>query len=488
MANKRLAVDKRREILRLKNLGRSQRVVAHALGLDRDTVRRYWDEAIDEHITNIPKWVNELDWAEVNLQVNQKVPIKILYEENAEKVKLPSYQAFCQYIRNHQDEKIPEVTIRIERVPGRSMEVDFSGDRMSIICPSTGEIRVLELFVCVLSYSGFFYAEFVWSQKLEEFVRAQVNALTYFGAATDYVVPDNCKCAVQSASKTEPIINRTYQDLCKHYGMAVDPADPYCPRHKPNVEKAVAYLQSGFFQKYRNHTFTSITEINQALHKWLIEASSKIVQGRGKSRRELFELELPAMRPIPKQAYEFYYFKTAKVHPDCHIQHDTNFYSVPYRYVGKEVSVKFNGRMVNVYHDGELIGVHPTSSGRHHYSTHMAHYPEGKIVETNYFLGQAKVKAEQIGPKYLRLILRLMVSDCHPLKSLRKIQNVLSLIGHYSNEALEYAADVAVEFEKTNYSAVKNFAKNYRPPRVKIEEQSPLRDQQLICLQGGLHD
>lgn len=484
-------MDKRKDILRLKNEGRSKREIARILDIDRGTVSRYYDDEgpIDEDIAEIPSWVTKLDWPAINQQINEGVIKKILFEENRETAGLPSYQAFCQYLRNHEiGATEPEVTIRQQRVPGLSMEVDYSGDSVSIICPSTGEVRETELFVSALSYSGYFYAEFVWSQKIEDFIKGHTNSLIYFGCSPSYVVPDNCKTAVTKASKVDPIINQSYQDFCRHYGIAVDPADPYSPRHKPNVEKAIGYLQSSFLQKYRHHTFTSLAELNNALREWLMEANSKIIQGRGKSRKELFELEKSSMRELPEKSYELFYFKQAKVHPDCHIQHNKNYYSVPFRYVGKVIEVKYNSNAIHLYNNCELIATHTTYQGTYHWSTNMAHYPEGKLVEINYFLGQARSMAQEIGPNFHRLILRLMATDCHPLKSLRKIQNVLSIRTKFSSEALEYAADMALEFEKTNYLSVKLFAKNYQRPKEKVLEKPPLRDQLFICLQGGQHE
>lgn len=483
-------MDKRKEVLRLKSEGRTRREIARILGIDRGTVSRYYDgeDPLDEDITDIPIWVKKLDWPAVNEQLNDGIHKKILFEENREIAGLPSYQAFCQYLRNHDLATEPEVTIRQQRVPGLSMEVDYSGDSISIICPSTGEVRGTELFVCALSYSGYFYAEFVWSQKIEDFIKGHTHSLIYFGCSPGYTVPDNCKAAVTKASKIDPIINQSYKDFCRYYGLAVDPADPYSPRHKPNVEKAVGYLQSSFFQKYRHHTFTSLAELNNVLREWLSEANNKIIQGRGKSRKELFEFEKISMRALPEKPYELFYFKQAKVHPDCHVQHDKNYYSVPFRYVGKTIDVKFNSSAIHLYFNCDLIATHTTYQGTYHWSTNMAHYPEGKLVESNYFLGQSKSLAQEVGPNFLRLILRLMATDCHPLKSLRKIQNVLSLRTNYSSEALEHAADKALEFEKTNYFSVKLFAKNYQRPKEKVLEKPPLRDQLFICLQGGKND
>ncbi|MGY4501395.1 hypothetical protein ACVWYH_005326 [Bradyrhizobium sp. GM24.11] len=48
----------------------------------------------------------------------------------------------------------------------------------------------------------------------------------------------------------------------------------------------------------------------------------------GKSRRELFEeSERAALRPLPADPFEYAEWKTAKVHPDHHVEVDKTFYS-----------------------------------------------------------------------------------------------------------------------------------------------------------------
>ena len=98
---------------------------------------------------------------------------------------------------------------------------------------------------------------------------------SFFGGAASYIIPDNCKTAVIKNNKDDWKINSTYQDMCTHYGIVVDPADPYSPRHKPNVENAIGLIQKDFFPRIRNRTFTSLIELNQTLREWLLKNLNK---------------------------------------------------------------------------------------------------------------------------------------------------------------------------------------------------------------------
>ncbi len=477
-----------REIQRLKLIGESQRKVSKILGLDRGTVRRYWNEVPDQEIVNIPKWVEQIDWEEVNKDINSKVPKKILYEELSEVTNLPSYQAFCKYIKNNiKDEPKAQVVVKIERMPGDSIEVDYSGDSVQILSPATGELTRVELFVGCLSYSGFMYAEFTASQKLEDFINSHNNMFQFFGGVARYIIPDNCKTAVTKTDKYDPLVNKTYHDMCVHYNIAVDPADSYSPRHKPNVEKAVHIIQQGFLPRIRNKTYTSLVELNRDLKDWVIKKNCDVMKGRGNSRSYFFEKEKPLLKELPDTTYEMNYFKKAKVHPDCHIQHQRNFYSVPYKYVGKEVDVKFNGSTIHIYYQTKRVGSHTVLKGHTHYQTNPAHYPESKIVEINYHLSQARIKAKKVGPNMELLIEKLISMDKFPLKTLRKVQGVLGLSSSFTSESLEHGAQLSLEFNRLTYQGLKSFAKNYKYRKLSVEK-APQRDLNLICLQGGKNE
>ncbi len=485
MTRMRTAMTIQNEILRLKGLGHNKSVVAQLLGINRETVIKYWDGPLTDFENLAPLWVKETDWEYVNKEL-KKTTKKILYDELKNITDLPSYQAFCEYLRKHKEESLPEISIKIHRTPGASIEVDYSGDGIQIINPATGEILTAQLFVGTLSYSGFFYGEFTLTQRLEDFIGAHRNMFDFFGGVASYIVPDNCKTAILKNDKVDPRVHPTYQDMCVHYGIAVDPADPYSPKHKPNVENSIGMNQKEFFGLVRNMTFTSLTALNEFYRTWMLKKLEEVIRGRGQSRRYFYEQEKLSLRPLPDTAYEIFYFRKAKVHPDCCYMLDKNYYSVPHQFVGKELDIKFNSKIVHAYHDTVLVGTHAVMKGAFHHSINVAHYPEKKYVDMNYHLGLCRREAEKIGNKTLMLVESIFSQDRFPLKNLRKVQGILGLKNQFDVEAMEYASEMALEFNKMNYDRIKRFAKGYRPRRDDQKDLLPIRQQELICLQGGL--
>lgn len=489
MTMPRISMDKQKEIQFLKPLLKSQRKVAKHLGINREAVAKYWNQTIPDTIPSVapPDWTTKIDWEYVQKEIKSGVSAQTLYKEFSRVELLPSYQNFVRYFRLHKKpEKTQEVSLPIERIPGQTMEVDYSGDKMEILNPSTGEILVAELFVATLSYSDYYYAEFTFTQKLPVFLNSCKNAFEHIGSVPKFIVSDNCLTAVTKAEKHDVYLNKSFRDFCHHYNVIADPARVFRPKDKPHVENSIGIIQGEFFQQYRHTTFTSLFELNSVFKRYLIEKMDFKILSRGMSRNELLAIELPEMHDLPAVPFELFDYKTCKVYPDCHIRHQRNFYSVPYRFVGKEVEVKFNNKMIYAYCEAEEIAIHAIAVGTYTYVTNKGHYPESKLLDTNFHILSSLEKAKKIGPNTALLVKKLFeIPRNHPLRNLTKVLGVLSLKDKFSIDAVEYGAEAALESNKLSYTYIKNCAKNYRPLKEKTT-LLPNRQMEFVCLQGGL--
>ena len=88
------------------------------------------------------------------------------------------------------------------------------------------------LQACAVQYSGYAYVEAFLRQDQEAWIAAHVNAYRYFGGVTRILVPDNLKTGVVKNSRTETVINKTYQDMAEHYGTVIIPARVRTPKDK----------------------------------------------------------------------------------------------------------------------------------------------------------------------------------------------------------------------------------------------------------------
>ena len=138
---------------------------------------------------------------------------------------------------------------------GERMFVDYAGQTVDVIDGGTGEVRRAQVFVAVLGASNYTYAEARWTQSLPDWIGCHVGAFTNFGGAARQIVCDNLKAGVTAASRYEPGISRTYQDMATHYGTAILPARVRKPRDKAKVEVAVQVVQRWVLARLRNRRF-----------------------------------------------------------------------------------------------------------------------------------------------------------------------------------------------------------------------------------------
>ena len=204
-----------------------------------------------------------------------------------------------------------------------------------------------------------------------------------------------------------------------------------------------------------------------------------------KSRKELFDQEKQYFSKLPDSRYEFFNWKKAKVHPDCHFQFNNNYYSLPSKYVGAQVDLKFNQKIVSAYLKGEKIYTHTIMKGHGHFQTIKEHYPEKTLTEKNFNLAMAQREAKMIGENMSMVVNKLIDRGAHPLVNLRKIQGILKLQKKYNNEALEYGAGQGLIMNRLFYQYINSCAKNYHPDKNIENSDIPERSVHFTCLQGG---
>jgi hypothetical protein len=318
------------------------------------------------------------------------------------------------------------------------------------------------------------------TMKRDELTRSMENAFRYFGGVTPYVTVDNQKAAVDVAHWYDPNVNPAFVDFANHWGFAVIPARPYKPRDKGANESGIGVIQRQFYQEVRGRSFYSLAELNAAFREYLERLNSSVMKDWGVSRRDRFEGERALLKPCPAQNWEQAEWRSAKVHADCHIQVLKKFYSVPHRYVGREVRVRVTSRLIEAFDaDMNPIAAHARLLGRETHSTDSRHYPEEKVALTQFSVQQALREAGKIGPESAKLASELL-SGSHPLRYLRRVQGILRLSqsGRATKAGLEHAAKMGLTYGKLQFPYIQATAEYFdrngnRPTAVR---SAPKRD------------
>jgi transposase len=446
------------QIKTLSEQGYSIRSIARVLRLSRRTVRKYLEPA-PQPPSESSGWEEEVDWDYVGQEVYGKgTTVKQIQREVAPEI---AYVKFWRVFRQRVGHQASpdQVTIRLHHKPAEKAQIDFC-DGVFLTDPRTGKRTPTQFFLGVLPFSSYTFGEFVLDQKLSTFIGVQDRMFRYFGGVTPYVVVDNLKSGVHRADLYDPDVNPTYSDFANHMGFAVLPARPYKARDKGSGESHIGVIQRGFFQEVRNRVFYRLCDLNEALSGYLDRFNDQVMKDYGVSRNQRFGEEKNNLKPLPLSPFELSEWRGAKVHPDCHIQIEKNFYSVPFVYVGQRVRVRMTEKMVEVFsEDSQPVTAHLRLRGVGQFSTYDFHYPEHKLAVARFEVRHALAQAQKLGPQVEKLVNELL-SGHHPLRHLRRVQGILRLAKRYpiTLEALDNACQRAILFNKTRLSYIKDCA------------------------------
>lgn len=436
-----------KEINRLKERGLSQRKIAKALGISRNTVSKFL--LADGQSMTAPyraPWSDGIDWNWIKIQSDKGATLQEQWENSFQEV--TSYVSFWREFKR----RYPSYPLHMHKVhpPGERCEIDYKGDApgLGYVDRASGRFVDCRFFGAVSCFSQLFFPFATPSEKQEDVLRATSAAFDYFGGVHHTLAFDNAKTQVSRSHRYDPDVNKELDFFCEHYGTAPMPTRPLKPKDKNLIENALGVFWRWARRRIQHQTFYSLTDLNVALRGMADEFNSRVQRKYGASRRDRFEAaERSKLHTLPAQAYLVGHWKSAKVHPDCHIQVEKNFYSVPEALRGQQLEVRLTSNLVQVFHDLQAVASHlrasPNSMGR--YFTQMAHLPDSQkaIKEAT---PQALISsAEDIGEATGTLIKHLIHDGRHPLMYVRRSQGILRLSKRYSPHALERACQRVVE-------------------------------------------
>lgn len=325
---------------------------------------------------------------------------------------------------------------RMECAPGEEMQVDFG---QGAWIEAEGRRRRPHLFRAVLSHSRKGYSEVVWRQDTETFVRCCENAFRHFGGVTRTTIVDNLKAAVLDVDWFDPGLNPKMADFARHYGTVVLPTQPARPEHKGKVEAGVKFAQNNAL---KGRTFASLGEQNLFLAEWERRVADTRIHGTVRQQvSAMFAAERPALSPLPDSLFPCFTEARRKVHRDGHVEFDKAYYSVPPEYLGREVWVRGESRVIRILnHRQEVIAAHARAEPGRFATTdaHVhAHKKSGIERGAGYWLDRCRL----IGPNTAAWAEGFFAQ--RGVYGLRALQGLVSLAKEHPAAALEQAAAVA---------------------------------------------
>ena len=483
MATERLSMRKTREILRQRlALGRTHRQISASVGVGVSTVgsmvrrseaaRLAWpevDRLTDQELearlypaapTAEVKERPVPDWAAIHAERRRPgVTMELLHLEYLQRE--PGGYQYSWFCHEYMEwAKRRGATMRQVHRAGEKLFVDYAGKKPCIWDPTTGEKIEVELFVAALGASNFTYAEATRTQRGPDWIASHVRAFRFYGGVPAAVVPDQLRSGVSLPCRYEPGIQRTYEELARHYNTTVLPARPAHPRDKAKVEVAVQIAERWILARLRNETHFSLDALNARIAELLEELNGRTMRVYQTSRQALFDkIERQALRPLPADAFTYGEWKTARINIDYHVEVDGHFYSVPHALMHDRtpvVEVRFTASTVEIFRHGQRVASHQRSYVRGTHTTVAEHMPKAHQQHAQWTPSRIIGWAGTIGPETRRLVETILATRAHPEQGYRSCLGIIRLGKVHGNARLEAACARSMAIGARSYRQVES--------------------------------
>lgn len=486
MAGNRIEIMNLKDLIRLKSKGLSNRKTAIELGISRNTVNEYVSifESYNLSFSKLLGW--SAQDLEALFSVNTEVD-KARFEELSQyfdyfskelkKTGCTKEALWREYHQKHPEgymlsqfnhhlnvwlQRINGST-KLEHKAGDKLYIDFCGKKLNYIDKDTGEVVDVEVFVGILPSSQYTFVSAVRTQSTANLVSALNGCLTYFNGVPQAIVPDNLKAAVTKSHKYAPKINATMRDFAAHYGCVINPTRTYSPQDKALVENAVSLVYKRIYYPLSKIKFFSLEALNAEIQVLLDAYNDKLFSQRNTTRRQEFlAVERDCLSALPASPYELRYFKLVRVHKMGHVYLSENkhYYSVPYRLIGKQVTICYNESTVEIFSKKERVAVHKRDFTPGKYTTQKEHMSSSAKVYSDWSLSYFQERAQKIGVNTYQYITQLIEQKPYPELGYKQAQGILSLAKQYENSRLELACERASAISKRSFHTIENILKN----------------------------
>jgi hypothetical protein len=215
----------------------------------------------------------------------------------------------------------------------------------------------------------------------------------------------------------------------------------------------VPYARDSFYAGRANE-FATLADMQHDAVRWSRDVANQR-PCRALDRvapQALFDAEeRSVLLALPRHPFELARWSRATVNPDIHIKVGKALYSVPWRFIGKQVDARQGAHSIEVFLDGVLIKTHPRiERGK---QTDMADYPPEKIAFFMRTPVWCRRRAAELGEAVAEVVGVIM--EVNALYRLRQAQGVVRLADSHGEERLEAACRRALSVGDPSYKTIK---------------------------------
>ena len=340
--------------------GLSQRQVARQLGISRNTVQRYLDDAtvlgvrVEEErrvkpvIDVVAKDVYDI--LETTKQTaKQRLTSAGVVELLAKRGKVASGRTVRRLMREWR-RKRGEVYIPLVYPPGDLAEVDF----FEVVVVVAGVEKKAWMFVMRLMCSG---RDFAWVYPWQDqaaFFDGHVRAFAHFGVVPKRILYDNLRAAVQKVLVgSERELNKRFAALAAHYAYGARFARPATGHDKGGVESRGKAIRWQHLTPVPEGP--TLAEISQTMLDRLDQRMERSRRRGGPTIAALWEVERLEMLALPLTPHDPGVLYEVQVDGQSQIRVHAARYSVPCHWAMKGVRAWLYADTIVAVCEGERI-------------------------------------------------------------------------------------------------------------------------------------
>ncbi|WP_353892771.1 IS21 family transposase [Proteinivorax hydrogeniformans] len=365
--------------------GESQRSIAKSLGISRQSVKKYCDgsahpEKRKEYNRSPVKVTKEVEDfiigclksdEEDNIK-KQKHTAKRIYERLVDEKEFTGGESTIRNaVKKLRAEQLvpPQSNVPLSYEPGEAIQIDW-GEATAYL---DDKKRKLYTFCARLCYSCDIFVQVFRAANEQAFLEAQQRMFDFFGGVPRRVIFDNAKVAVKEGFGTYAKPQDKYFSFSAHYAFELEFCNPGKGNEKGLVENLVGYSRRNFLVPLPR--VSSIEELNQKLLEDCLKYREKHhIKGRSNAVNVMYQEEKQFLNPIPPYRFDTSKTKIVSVDDYSTACYERNYYSVPTKYLRKDVTVKGYGNDIQIFYQNEEIATHIRNyySGKTEYK--LEHY------------------------------------------------------------------------------------------------------------------
>ena len=259
--------------------------------------------------------------------------MRVWEELQAKKVEI-SYPALTAFCRREGIGQRPKVSSgRYHFLPGQEIQHDTSPHRAQI----GGTWRKVQTAAAILCYSRMRFVQCYPRFRRFECKIFLSEALSFFHGAADVMMVDNTSVVVLTGTGAEMIPVPEMEAFSQRFGFTFQAHEKGDANRSARVERLFWHVETNFLA---GRTFTDWKDLNQQARRWCEKNNATYRRHLKAKPIELYATERPHLRPLPVWIPEPYLVHHRTVDVEGYVALDTNRYSVPEDWIGRQVQVR----------------------------------------------------------------------------------------------------------------------------------------------------